>query len=125
LVIRKQLLLVAAAAAAATGTSPVRSASGASGAFPVVGPLALLAEIQALIVDIDCIAKEWTEMFDEMSAGAELRIPRIDFRSLTRPSVSAVAAALVSLRLRTQVVFRSIPLQRFSCSQGPLDLQHP
>jgi hypothetical protein len=30
-----------------------------------------------------------------------LRIPRIDFRSLTRSSVSAAAAALVSLTLRT------------------------
>jgi hypothetical protein len=51
------------------GSSAVRSASRASGALPVVGPVS--AGIQALIEDIDLFAKEWTEIFDELSAGAE------------------------------------------------------
>jgi hypothetical protein len=62
LVIRKQL------PAAAVGF-PVRSASGASGALPVVGPVS--AGIQTLIEDIDRFSKEWAEMFDELSVGAE------------------------------------------------------
>jgi hypothetical protein len=60
LVVRKQLPL-----AGTVDSSPIRSASGASGALPVAGP------VQALIVDIDRFAKELTEMFDELSAGAE------------------------------------------------------
>jgi hypothetical protein len=63
LFIRKQVPL------AAVGSFPVRSASGASGALPVVGPVS--AGIQALIGDIDRFAKEWTEMFDGLSAIAE------------------------------------------------------
>ena len=65
LVIRKQLPL----AAVGSSPSPIRSAPGASGALPVVGPVS--AGIQALIGDIDLFAKEWTEMFDELTAGVE------------------------------------------------------
>jgi len=63
LVIKKQ------SPSATASSSPVRSASGASGALPVVGSVP--AGIQALLGDIDRFAKEWTEMFDELSAGAE------------------------------------------------------
>jgi hypothetical protein len=69
LAIRKQPPL------AAVGSSPVRSASGASGALPVVRPVS--SGIQELIGDIDRFAKEWTEMFDELSAGAEDREDRL------------------------------------------------
>jgi hypothetical protein len=72
LVIRKRLLSSHSIAAAApeVASSRVGSASGVSGALPVVGLVP--AGIQALIGDIDRFAKEWTEMFDELSiAGAE------------------------------------------------------
>ena len=63
LAIRKQLPV------ATVGSFPVRSASGASGALPVIGPVS--AVIQALIGDFDRFAKEWTEMFDGLSAVPE------------------------------------------------------
>jgi hypothetical protein len=67
LVIRKQHPLAVAAA----GSSPVtsRTGTGTSDALPVVGPVT--AGIQALIGDVDHFAKEWMEIFDELSAGAE------------------------------------------------------
>lgn len=67
LVIRKQIPRLEAAAA--DPSSPVGSASDASGAVPVMG--SVTAGIQALVGDIDRFAKEWTEMFDELSAGTE------------------------------------------------------
>lgn len=76
LVIRKQLPLVAPAPA---GSSPVGSTSGASGALPVVGTVS--AGIQSLIGEVDRFAKEWTEMFDELSTGAgdpEDRLSKLD-----------------------------------------------
>ena len=55
---------------AAEDSSRVGSASGVSDALPVAGLVP--AGIQVLIGDIDRFAKEWTEMFDELSvAGAE------------------------------------------------------
>jgi hypothetical protein len=71
-------------------SSPVRSAFRASAALPVVGPVT--AGIQALIGDIDRFAKEWTEMFDELSArrvGAEdpeVRLSRFDASIRIRPT---------------------------------------
>lgn len=62
------------------------SASGDSGVFPVVGLVPV--GIEALIGDIDRFAKEWTEMFDELSAavGAEDHRPE-DGASKFRASV--------------------------------------
>lgn len=66
LVIRKRLPSSHSIAAAEDS----RSASGVSGALPVVGLVP--AGIQVLIEDIDRFAKEWSEMFDKLSAdGAE------------------------------------------------------
>ena len=81
LVIRKQIPLAAA------GSSPVRSASGASGTRPVIGPVS--TGIQALLGDIDRFAKEWTEMFDELSGDAEDpedRLSKLDASIRIRPS---------------------------------------
>ena len=86
LVIRKQVPLAAAA-----GSSPVIPASGVSavsGALPVVGSESVTsAGIQTLIGDIGRFAKEWTEMFDEMSAGVEDpedRLSKLDDASMIR-----------------------------------------
>ncbi|KAH9988652.1 hypothetical protein BJV77DRAFT_727827 [Russula vinacea] len=82
LVIRKQLPSHSLAAA---GSSHVRSASGASGTLPVVGPVP--AGIQALIGDIDRFAKDWTEMFDELSEGPEDgRLSKLDAFIRIRPT---------------------------------------
>jgi hypothetical protein len=81
LTIRKQL-----PSGAVGGSSPVRSAPGASGMLPVVGSVS--AGIQALIRDIDLFAKEWTEMFEELSASAEdpeYRLSKLDTPIRIRP----------------------------------------
>ncbi|KAH9988636.1 hypothetical protein BJV77DRAFT_732996 [Russula vinacea] len=96
LVIRKQLPSHSLAAA---GSSHVRSASGASGTLPVVGPVP--AGIEALIGDIDRFAKDWTEMFDELSEGPE------DGRLSNWTRLSAYVP-LVGLRM--QDIFRPITL---------------
>lgn len=83
LVIRKQLHPLAVVAGL---SSPVRSESDASGAVPILG--SVTAAIQALVGDIDRFAKEWTEMFDELSTGAddpEDRLSKLNVSTRIRP----------------------------------------
>jgi len=65
LVVKKRTSLVQAAGSL-QGDSRIRSAAAAAGA-----PLGFPAAIKALVEDIDCFAKGWTEMFDGLSAGAD------------------------------------------------------
>ena len=64
LVVKKRTSLVHAAGSL-QGDSRIRSAAAAG------APLGFPAAIKALVEDIDCFAKGWTEMFDGLSAGAD------------------------------------------------------
>jgi hypothetical protein len=80
LVVRKRTLH-APVAGSPRGNSRIRSA--AAGA-----PLGFPAGIKMLMDDIDCFAKEWSEIFDELSAGVngpEGRPSKLDSFTRMRP----------------------------------------
>ena len=70
------------------GDSRVRSAAASA-------PLGFLVEIKALMEDIDCFAKEWTVMFEELSTGAdgpEGRPSKFDLLRRIHPTVQPESA---------------------------------
>ena len=84
LVVRKRTLHAPAAGSPLGDSSRIRSAAAAG------APLGFPAGIKALVEDIDCFAKGWTEMFDGLSAGAhgpEGRPSKLDSFARIHPTV--------------------------------------
>lgn len=84
LVVKKRTLL-APTAGPPRGDSRIRSAAAGTGA-----PLGFPTGIKTLMDDIDCFAKEWSEMFDELSTGVnepESRPSKLDSFTRIRPIV--------------------------------------
>ena len=84
LVVKKRTLH-APAAGPPRGDSKIRSAAAGTGA-----PFGLPAGIKTLMDDINCFAKEWSEMFDELSTGVdgpEGRPSKLDSFTRIRPIV--------------------------------------
>ena len=84
LVVKKRTSHAHAAGSPLGDHSRIRSAAAASGV-----PLGFPAGIIALVEDIDCFAKGWTEMFDGLSAGAnglEGRASKLDLFTRIHPT---------------------------------------
>jgi len=80
------------------GDPRTRSAAAAAAGEPSAPPLGFSAGIKALMEDVDCFAREWTEIFDELSTGGAngpeggSRPSKLDSFTRIHPSVQPESA---------------------------------